>query len=101
MNTTGKTLAFCTDSGSVGVVDLVSRRVRRMKTRHGNVGTIHSDTLCTSNTLQICGSVSFIPNRHNELVSGGYDSALLHFDFKQGTLLSRFDIGSPVFNKQV
>ena len=33
-----------------------------------------------------------IPDRPNELVSGGYDSALLHFDVAQGTILSRVDI---------
>ncbi|VDB82906.1 unnamed protein product [Peniophora sp. CBMAI 1063] len=78
VNSTGKTLAFSTDSGAVGVVDLASRRVRRMKTRHSN----------------ICGSVSFIPGRHNELVSGGYDSALLHFDFSLGNLSSRQDFSA-------
>ena len=28
------------------------------------------------------------------VVSGGYDNHLLHFDFRQGVLLSRFDLGS-------
>jgi len=43
----------------------------------------------------ICGTVRFIPDRPSELVSGGYDSAILHFDFTQGTLLSRYDITAP------
>ena len=33
----GKTLAFSTDAGAVGVIDVPSRRIRRMKTRHANV----------------------------------------------------------------
>ncbi|KAJ7273297.1 WD40-repeat-containing domain protein [Mycena rebaudengoi] len=72
----GGYLAFSTDSGSVGVVDLPTRTISRMKTSH----------------TSICGIVRFIPDRPRELVSGGYDSALLHFDFMQGTTLSRRDI---------
>ena len=44
------------------------------------------------NVKQICGTVKFIPDRPRELVSGGYDTAILHFDFLQGNLLSRRDI---------
>ncbi|KAJ7510041.1 WD40-repeat-containing domain protein [Mycena galericulata] len=73
----GKThLAFSSDSGCVGVVDLSSQVVSRMKTSHSS----------------ICGLVRFIPDRPREIVSGGYDSCLLHFDFMQGTVLSRRDI---------
>ncbi|KAJ7046977.1 WD40-repeat-containing domain protein [Mycena alexandri] len=73
----GKThLAFSTDSGNVGVVDLSSKTVSRMKTAHSS----------------ICGIVRFIPDRPREIVSGGYDSCLLHFDFIQGTVLSRREI---------
>lgn len=35
----------------------------------------------------------FIPNRPSELLSAGYDSAMLHFDIVQGSILSRFDVG--------
>ena len=42
---------------------------------------------------QVCGSVKFIPDRPNEMISGGYDCALLHFDFTKGTLLARLDLG--------
>ncbi|KAI9446498.1 WD40 repeat-like protein [Lactarius indigo] len=68
-----KSLAFTLDSGAVGVVDLSTNGVRKMKTQH----------------TSICATASFIPDRPSEAVSGGYDSALLHFDFRQGTLLSR------------
>jgi len=43
--------------------------------------------------IQVCGSVKFIPDRPSELVSGGFDSAVLHFDFLQASLLSRDDLG--------
>ncbi|TFK55066.1 hypothetical protein OE88DRAFT_1653702 [Heliocybe sulcata] len=76
VNRSATYLAFGTDAGSVGVVELASNRASRMRVRHEN----------------ICGNVSFIPDRPNELISGGYDSAVLHFDFQQGSLLSRFDI---------
>ncbi|KAI0780674.1 WD40 repeat-like protein [Trametes elegans] len=72
----GKSLAFGTDSGTVGVIDLSSKTVARMKSRHTTV----------------CGCVKFIPDRPSELLSGGYDSALLHFDIGQGSVLSRRDI---------
>ncbi|KAF8559633.1 WD40 repeat-like protein [Imleria badia] len=76
INVKGTMMAFCTDSGSVGVVDLQTNEIRRMKQIHDNV----------------CGSVQFIPGRPSELVSGGYDYALLHFDFMQGSMLSRDDL---------
>jgi len=69
-------MAFCTDSGSVGVVDLETNEVTRMKQSHNSV----------------CGSVRFIPGRPSELVSVGYDHALLHFDFMQRSMLSRDDL---------
>ncbi|KAI0636716.1 WD40 repeat-like protein [Trametes polyzona] len=75
----GKHLAFGTDVGTVGVVELSTKKVTRMQARHKTV----------------CSSVKFIPERPNELVSGGYDYALLHFDVAQGTLLSRYDITAP------
>ena len=41
---------------------------------------------------QICGSVKFIPDRPREIVSGGYDTEILHFDFVQNDVLSRLKI---------
>ncbi|KAJ3531099.1 hypothetical protein NM688_g7620 [Phlebia brevispora] len=74
-------MAYSTDDGEVGVIDLTTREkeTKPMKTRHASV----------------CACVKFIPDRPSELVSGGYDSALLHFDFKQSALLSRYDIVPP------
>ncbi|KAF9645295.1 WD40 repeat-like protein [Thelephora ganbajun] len=71
-----KLLAFSCDSGLVGIIDLSTRQVTKMRTLHTN----------------ICGAVRFIPNRPSEILSAGYDSALLHFDITQGSILSRLDI---------
>ncbi|KDQ60768.1 hypothetical protein JAAARDRAFT_124475 [Jaapia argillacea MUCL 33604] len=79
LNHNATQLAFSTDSGTAGVLDLSSHSLTRMTTKHQN----------------ICGNVKFVPDRPSELVSGGYDSALLHHDFQQGTFLSRLDISSP------
>ncbi|EGN95496.1 hypothetical protein SERLA73DRAFT_186531 [Serpula lacrymans var. lacrymans S7.3] len=72
-------IAFSLDSGVVGTFDLSTKKVTRMRSKHNT----------------ICGTVRFIPDRPNELVSGGFDSALLHFDYHQATLLSRFDLTAP------
>ncbi|KAG7092672.1 hypothetical protein E1B28_009007 [Marasmius oreades] len=68
-----KNLAFSTDSGNAGVLDLTTKKVVKMKTKHTN----------------ICANVKFIPDRPREIVSSGYDETLLHFDGLQGSLLSR------------
>nr|VWO98043.1 N/A [Ganoderma boninense] len=47
----GKHLAFSSDSGAVGIVDLASKVITRMKNRHTTV----------------CGSVKFIPDRPSEI----------------------------------
>jgi len=61
------------DSGIVGVVDLSNNSITKMESKHDS----------------ICGSVKFVPDRPRELVSGGYDRILLHFDYVQGRVLSR------------
>lgn len=47
--------------------------------------------------MKICATVKFTPDRPSELVSSGYDSRLLHHDFHQRTVLSRFDLGNLTF----
>jgi len=71
-------LAFSCDSGLVGVIDLSTKQVTKMRASHAN----------------ICGAVKFVPNRPSEILSAGYDSVMLHFDITQGSVLSRFDIAS-------
>ncbi|KAH9901554.1 WD40 repeat-like protein [Cubamyces lactineus] len=80
----GKVLAFGSDSGSVGVIDISSNKITRMRSSHTTV----------------CGCVRFVPDRPSELLSGGYDSALLHFDISQGNILSRLDIAAPPLTSQ-
>lgn len=71
-------IAFTCDSGLVGVYDLASHDVRVLKPRHKNVSS----------------PISFIANRPREVVSGGYDCAVLHSDYLLGTYLSSFDFGA-------
>ncbi|KAG1771885.1 hypothetical protein EV702DRAFT_634015 [Suillus placidus] len=98
LNQKNTQLAFCLDSGIVGVVDLSTKEVTRMKTSHDNVCIFRGSGACLAQVaMQICGTVKFIPDRSSELVSGGYDSRLLHHDFHQRTVLSRFDLGSLTF----
>ncbi|TCD62178.1 hypothetical protein EIP91_007262 [Steccherinum ochraceum] len=99
VNENDKTLAFSTDSGTVGTVDLSTRAISRMKTKHDSVRmSFRIQSLVTDKNhrcMQICGSVRFIPSRPNEIVSGGYDSTLLHFDAVQRSTLSRHKINAP------
>ncbi|RDB22274.1 WD repeat-containing protein 53 [Hypsizygus marmoreus] len=71
-------LAFCMDSGVVGVIEISTKQVTRMKSNHDSV----------------CGSVKFIPDRPREIVSGGYDTTLRHFDFLLGNILSSHKVSS-------
>jgi len=73
LNVNKSHLAFSMDSGLVGVIDLSNHSITKMGSKHYN----------------ICGSVKFVPDRPRELVSGGYDMMLLHFDYVQGKVLSR------------
>ncbi|KAJ3801461.1 WD40-repeat-containing domain protein [Lentinula aff. detonsa] len=73
-----KYLAFSTDSGLVGAIDLTmtSPAVTKMKEKHGS----------------ICACVKFVPDRPREIVSAGYDETFLHFDFLEGVPLSQHKI---------
>ncbi|KAG9097628.1 hypothetical protein FS749_005868 [Ceratobasidium sp. UAMH 11750] len=72
-------IAFSCDSGAVGVFDTQTRNHKLMKAMHSN----------------ICGSLAFVPVRPREIVSGGYDSQLIHFDAPLGSVLSRLDMSVP------
>ncbi|KAE9409457.1 hypothetical protein BT96DRAFT_806325, partial [Gymnopus androsaceus JB14] len=73
-----KHLAFSTDLGVIGVVELSSQSISKMKEKHTN----------------ICACVKFIPDRPREIVSAGYDETFLHFDFLEGDILSQCKISS-------
>jgi hypothetical protein len=100
-------LAFSCDSGLVGVIDISTKQVTKMRTLHTNVGLkVGAKFGSPSRRLipihKICGTVRFVPNRPSEILSTGYDSALLHFDIAQGSVLSRFDIGEePTEQKEL
>ncbi|KIM48722.1 hypothetical protein M413DRAFT_15055 [Hebeloma cylindrosporum] len=85
LNSNKSHLAFTMDSGLVGLIDISNNTITRMETKHESV----------------CATVKFVPDRPRELVSGGYDTTLLHFDFAQGKVLSRRQMGgmalSPPF----
>ncbi|KAJ3760327.1 WD40-repeat-containing domain protein [Lentinula raphanica] len=70
-----KHLAFSTDLGVVGVVDLTVAipTVMKMKEKH----------------TSICACVKFVPDRPREIVSTGYDETFLHFDFVEGDPLTQ------------
>ncbi|KAF8197518.1 WD40-repeat-containing domain protein [Pholiota molesta] len=73
LNADKSRLAFTMDSGVVGVIDLSDNTVTKMETKHENISA----------------TIKFVPDRPRELVSGGYDTVLLHFDWAQGKVLSR------------
>ncbi|EKM55195.1 uncharacterized protein PHACADRAFT_95688 [Phanerochaete carnosa HHB-10118-sp] len=79
INESKKSLAFSTDAGAVGVVELSTLSITRMKTTHTNISS----------------SAKFVPDRSSEVLSGGFDSAWIHFDYKQNTVLSRLDVAPP------
>jgi len=62
----------------VGVVELSSQSISKMKEKHVN----------------ICACVKWVPDRPREIVSAGYDETFLHFDFPEGTILSQHKISS-------
>ncbi|KAF9479303.1 WD40 repeat-like protein [Pholiota conissans] len=73
LNANKSHLAFTMDSGVVGVIDLSDNSITKMETKHENISA----------------TVKFVPDRPRELVSGGYDTVLLHFDWAQAKVLSR------------
>lgn len=80
INSNASHLAFCLDSGAVGVLAIApNHEITIMKTTHENISSC----------------VHFIPDRPNELLSFGYDHNILHFEYRQQTILSRRQI-TPV-----
>ncbi|RXW22071.1 hypothetical protein EST38_g3782 [Candolleomyces aberdarensis] len=65
-------LVFGLDSGIIGIIDLTSGSLIKLKQKHES----------------ICSSVQFIGDRAKELVSTGYDTSVRHIDFTKDELLS-------------
>jgi hypothetical protein len=87
----GQTLAFSTDSGSVGVVELVSRRVRRMKTRHTNVRLfpfpLRSLVACTpfrSAEVSVLSLIDTPSSSLEAMILPSYTSTSLSVTFRHG-----------------
>ncbi|KAJ3567727.1 hypothetical protein NP233_g6180 [Leucocoprinus birnbaumii] len=71
-------LAFGTNSGSVGIVDLNTKTVTNLKTKHD----------------VMCGSVEWIPEKPRELISGGCDATLMHTDVIKDEVLSKQNLAA-------
>ncbi|KAL1663265.1 hypothetical protein GGF50DRAFT_89453 [Schizophyllum commune] len=91
----GTHLAFCTDAGAVGVLEIdsllstpidsllstpsASPKIRRFRGRHSNLAsTLHP-----------------VPHRPRELVSGGYDCQVVLHDWESGSVLGRGEVNAP------
>ena len=69
-------LAACDDSGQVKLLSVQERRVfKTLKNGHEN----------------ICSTVAFRPGKPWDLLSGGLDSKLIHWDFSKAKVLSSFN----------
>lgn len=110
-------LAYTLDSGAVGVLDLQSHERTIMKTSHTNVrGWTQSPRGCVLTCIcsyvrtyhlfpidlaKVCLCITLHINKYANsvatVVTGGYDSALLHFDFHLKSLLSSLQISPFTF----
>ncbi|KAG8908075.1 hypothetical protein FRB99_000519 [Tulasnella sp. 403] len=72
-------LLYSTDSGQVGVYNLTNR----------------AKTIMTPAHSSICSCVSFIPGWRNEIVSGGFDNKIIHFDVIKGSRLAELEFSGP------
>ncbi|KAF7985125.1 hypothetical protein HWV62_9043 [Athelia sp. TMB] len=92
LNHNASKVAWTSDEGNVGVLDLVTLKSTRMRVKHANVRSLYRAMASEELTL----TTDMWEHRPGELVSGGYDCALLHFDTSLGSLLSRFDVSAAV-----
>ncbi|XP_005102786.1 WD repeat-containing protein 53 [Aplysia californica] len=70
-------LAACDDSGEIKVYGLQDRKVfKTLRHKHTN----------------ICSAVSFRPGKQWEIVSGGLDCRLVHWDFSKPKCLNQFNM---------
>ncbi|KAG8746939.1 hypothetical protein FRC10_003110 [Ceratobasidium sp. 414] len=90
-------IAYSCDSGSVGVYDTQTRNRKLMKAMHSNVRIVAVSRLAT--VLLDISLMLVQPDmrlsRIRSVVSGGYDSQLIHFDAPLGSVLSRLDMSVP------
>jgi WD40 repeat protein len=85
LNEKEELLCACDDSGVVRVINLAECRVQKTLRKHSN----------------ICATACFRPKRPSEIISGGYDSHLMQWDFSKGRSFCRInleDYGTPPEN---
>lgn len=72
-----KFLAACDDSGEIKILDLKDKKVfKTLRHKHTN----------------ICASVCFRPRKPWEVVTGGLDCKLIHWDFSRPKCLNQFNM---------
>ncbi|XP_069104468.1 WD repeat-containing protein 53-like [Argopecten irradians] len=70
-------LAACDDSGEIKILDIQEKRVyKTLRHKHTN----------------ICSSVCFRPKKPWEILTGGLDSQLVHWDFSRPKCLNQFNM---------
>eukprot|EP01118_Nematostelium_gracile_P018990 TRINITY_DN8628_c0_g1_i1.p1 TRINITY_DN8628_c0_g1~~TRINITY_DN8628_c0_g1_i1.p1 ORF type:complete len:330 (+),score=48.70 TRINITY_DN8628_c0_g1_i1:40-1029(+) len=69
-------LASCDDSGEIRVINLSDGNCKILRNAHKN----------------ICSTIRFVPNRNNQLVSGGLDSQIIHWDYLRLKPIFRFEL---------
>ncbi|XP_013396809.1 WD repeat-containing protein 53 [Lingula anatina] len=76
VNEQGTFLAACDDANTIKVINLQERKVYKTLCKHSN----------------ICSSVCFRPQRPWELLSGGFDCNLIHWDFSRGRAIKKINM---------
>ncbi|XP_021351299.1 WD repeat-containing protein 53-like [Mizuhopecten yessoensis] len=72
-----KFLAACDDSGEIKILDIQEKRLyKTLRHKHTN----------------ICSSVCFRPRKPWEIITGGLDSKLIHWDFSRPKCLNQFNM---------
>ena len=69
-------LASCDDSGNIKMINLLHKNVYKTLRKHTN----------------ICAAIAFRPKRPWDLLSGGYDQKLIHWDFARAKAVCNIDI---------
>ncbi|VDI04364.1 Hypothetical predicted protein [Mytilus galloprovincialis] len=72
-----KYLAACDDSGEIKIVDLYDKKVfKTLRSKHTN----------------ICSTACFRPRKPWEIITGGLDSKLIHWDFSRPKCVDQFNM---------
>eukprot|EP00242_Pyramimonas_sp_CCMP2087_P018014 CAMPEP_0198225946 /NCGR_PEP_ID=MMETSP1445-20131203/103204_1 /TAXON_ID=36898 /ORGANISM="Pyramimonas sp., Strain CCMP2087" /LENGTH=206 /DNA_ID=CAMNT_0043905631 /DNA_START=179 /DNA_END=796 /DNA_ORIENTATION=- len=80
VNRKGTVLAAADDNGEVKVINLEKHNLQKTLSRGGHAN--------------ICSSVQFRPHQPWEVISGGLDSSMVHWDFNAGRVKYRWNMGA-------